>query len=69
MKTFTIQFLSFPGLDATCKLCDGRIRDNQEEVTVPIVFFDREYQGPICETCYKDLPQRVNASRLQKFGG
>jgi hypothetical protein len=69
MKNFRIEFLCFPGLEVHCKLCEGFIKDKQEEIIVPALSLGDYYQGPICEECYKDLPRRVNAAQLQKFEG
>ena len=69
MKTFNIEFLCFPGLQAHCKLCQEPIKDRQEEIIIPVLYYSKTYQGPICETCYRDLPGRLNNARLQKFAG
>jgi len=69
MKIFSLEFLCYPGLDVQCQLCEEPIKDRQEEVIIPVLYLNKTYQGPICEACYKDLPGRINASRLQKFAG
>lgn len=69
MKTFNIEFLCFPGLKVQCKMCDEPIKDCQEEVIIPVLHYGKEYQGPICEACYRELPSRINSSQLQKFEG
>ena len=69
MKTFKIEFLCFPGLEVQCKLCEGFIKDRQEEVIIPVIYHDEHYRGPICEKCYRALPERVNNSLLPKFNG
>jgi hypothetical protein len=69
VKNFRIEFLVFPGLEVHCKLCEALIKDRQEETIVPTLYYGEQFQGPICEMCYKDLPQRVNASKLPRFGG
>lgn len=68
-KTFSIEFLCYPGLETRCKLCNELIKDRQEELIVPSLYYGKEYQGPICGLCYKELPSRINASRLGKFEG
>lgn len=67
--TFSLEFLVFPGLDVQCKLCDEPIREYPEEVMMPVLYLDKEFQGPICETCYKNLPSRINAAHLPRFQG
>jgi hypothetical protein len=69
MKTFNIAFLSFPGLDALCKLCEEPIKKREEEIVVPVLYLDQKYQGPICETCYKNLPSRIDATNLPRYQG
>jgi len=69
MKTFKIEFLCFPGLEVHCKLCDELIKDRQEEIIIPTLYHGEQYQGPVCEACYKDLPGRVNASRVPRYQG
>jgi hypothetical protein len=69
MKTFIVEFLCFPGLEVHCKLCNELIKDRQEETIIPTLSLSGQYWGPICNECYKDLPRRVNSSRLQKFEG
>jgi hypothetical protein len=69
MKNFKLEFLCFPGLETRCKLCEELIKDRQEETIVPTLFYGETYQGPVCDMCYRDLPARVRASRLQKFEG
>ena len=69
MKTFSLEFLCFPGLDVTCKLCNEPIEDRQEETVVPALYYDKDYVGPICKTCYVNLPERVKSARLQRFEG
>lgn len=68
-KTFIIEFLCFPGLEIRCKLCEEFIKEREEEIIVPSLYYGKEYQGPICDPCYKGLPERINASRLGKFAG
>jgi hypothetical protein len=69
VKTFIIEFLCFPGLEVHCTLCDELIKDQREEIIIPTLSFGGQYQGPICEICYRDLPNKINSSRLQKFEG
>lgn len=69
MKIFSIEFLTFNGIDTICRLCGDRIQDRQEEAVIPVVYFDKEKKGAVCDSCYRDLPTRVRDSRLPHFGG
>jgi hypothetical protein len=68
-KVFSLEFLVFPGLDVQCELCREPIQERQEEIVAPVLYLDKEYQGPICSECYKNLPDRINAAYLPKFQG
>lgn len=68
-KTFSVEFLCFPGLEVHCQFCDELIKDRQEEVIVPSLYYGSDYKGPLCDSCYRDLPARIRASRLPKFAG
>lgn len=69
MKVFSLEFLVFPGLDVQCKLCREPIQEKQEETVVPVLYMEKEFQGPICSECYKNLPSRINAAHLPRFQG
>lgn len=69
MKTFMIEFLCFPGLEVHCKICEVTIKERQEEVIIPTLYMGKQYAGPICKDCYRDLPNKINISRLPRFEG
>ena len=69
MKLFSIEFTCFPGLEVNCNLCGEPIKERQEEVIVPTLYMNKQYEGAICIRCYCELPLKINASRLPKFDG
>jgi uncharacterized protein with PIN domain len=69
MKIFSLEFLNFPGLDTFCRLCNEQVKNTTEEIIVPTLFYGGKFEGAICEVCYRELPSRINSTRLQKFAG